>query len=125
MSGFNLFVYGSLRRRGAAHAMLEGCVDLGDATVNGLLYNIDGRYSALLLYGSSPVYGEVYHCPATLLPVLDEYEGIASGLYRRVGTKAERPDAEPVPCWVYTAGPNLASKLIPAQRIHNGIWRDP
>lgn len=117
----NIFVYGTLRRGGTAHDRLRGCAYVADATVGGTLYDIDGRYPALLLYGDAPVRGEVWSCPAELLPELDAYEGVADGLFRRVGVEATAADGL-LPCWTWTAGPALARKLVPDARLARASW---
>lgn len=122
MSTFNLFVYGTLQRGGAAHDQLRGCALLGYAAVGGTLYEIDGRFPALLLYGDAPVRGEVWRCPAALLPQLDAYEGREHGLFRRVGVEATASSGDLLPCWVYTAGPALSRKLLPGARLPDGVW---
>jgi gamma-glutamylcyclotransferase (GGCT)/AIG2-like uncharacterized protein YtfP len=124
VSTFNLFVYGTLRRGLGAHAILDGCEFVADGTVGGTLYDIDGRFPALLLYGDAPVHGEVWHCPAPLLPKLDEYEGTATGLFRRVGVEVHAGDGfdAPIPCWTYAAGPALSRKLVAERRIAGGAW---
>jgi gamma-glutamylcyclotransferase (GGCT)/AIG2-like uncharacterized protein YtfP len=118
---FHLFVYGTLRQGSAANAHLRECERLGDATVPGTLYDIDGRFPAVVLYGGGRVRGEVWRCPAPALARLDEYEGTANGLFRRVAIEAETP-AGPIPCWTYAAGPTLARKLVPASRMSGGEW---
>jgi gamma-glutamylcyclotransferase (GGCT)/AIG2-like uncharacterized protein YtfP len=122
MSGFNLFVYGTLRGDGEAAGMLEGCEFVGTGSVAGHLYEIDGRFPAVVLYGDTRVKGEVWHCPPELLLRLDEYEGTRTGLFRRVAVDADVGGA-PVPCWVYAAGPALSRKLTPAARLRSGSWR--
>ena len=122
MSGFDLFVYGTLRSDGPANGRLAGCTRVADAVVRGVLYDIDGQYPALLPYGKDPVEGEVWRCAAELLDVLDHYEGTASGLFRRIGVQAETADGHELPCWVYAAGPALSRKLTPDRRIA-GRWR--
>ena len=118
MSGsFDLFVYGSLRSGHAANAMLDKCTLIGDATVNGILYDIDGRFTALIVYGDTPVRGELWRCPSALLLQLDTYEGVSSGLFRRIATTALTSNGESAPCWLYVAGPALARKLVPERRI--------
>lgn len=150
MSEFNLFVYGTLRaggdnghnaraetagaasradaaipdaRAGAASGLLAGCVKVGDGTIGGTLYDIEGRYPALVHYGADPVQGEIWRCPAEVLPALDAYEGIGVGLFRRVATEIETQGGERLPCWLYTAGPALARHLTPANRVASGVWR--
>ncbi|CAN5756538.1 gamma-glutamylcyclotransferase [soil metagenome] len=122
MSPFNLFVYGTLQRGGSAHDQLRECDCAGAATVGGTLYDIDGRFPALLLYGDAPVRGEVWRCPAALLPQLDAYEGRADSLFRRVGVEATASTGDRLPCWVYTAGPALSRKLRPEARLPHGAW---
>ncbi|HEX6309292.1 MAG TPA: gamma-glutamylcyclotransferase family protein [Longimicrobiales bacterium] len=117
MSGFNLFVYGTLRSGMPAHERLAGCAKITDASVQGTLYDIDGRFTALLPYGSDVVEGEVWRCPAELLPVLDEYEGTRAGVFRRIGAEVATRGGDRFPCWLYAAGPALSRWLTPDHRI--------
>ncbi|MCI0435883.1 MAG: gamma-glutamylcyclotransferase [Gemmatimonadetes bacterium] len=117
---FHLFVYGTLRSTGAAAARLAGCELIAETTVCGSLFDIDGRFPALMLYGDTQVRGEVWRCPASLLLRLDEYEGVDRGLFRRVCVTATD-----LPCWTYVAGAALAHQLTPARRITAGDWRPP
>jgi gamma-glutamylaminecyclotransferase len=112
-----IFVYGTLRTGGAAHDALRGCEHVASATVPGTLYDIDGRFPALMLYGGTAVRGEVWRCPDALLPRLDAYEGVESGLFRRVGVRVGEHA-----CWTYVAGPALARQLTAARRLHDGDW---
>jgi gamma-glutamylcyclotransferase (GGCT)/AIG2-like uncharacterized protein YtfP len=121
MTTFNLFAYGTLRDGGAADGLLEGCVPVGDGTVPGILYDIERRYPALVLYGDAPVHGTIWRCPADLLLKLDEYESTARGLFRRVGIEAETDDGATA-CWVYAAGPALSRMLTADRRIAGGRW---
>jgi gamma-glutamylcyclotransferase (GGCT)/AIG2-like uncharacterized protein YtfP len=121
VSTFNLFAYGTLRHGGAADGLLRGCEALGSAVVRGILYDIDGRFPALVLYGPAPVHGEVWRCPADLLLTLDEYEGVGQGLFRRLAVEVER-GADRVPCWTYVAGPALSRQLAASRRIPSGRW---
>ena len=116
MSTFNLFVYGTLRSGGAQNDRLASCEKLHDASVRGTLYDIDGRFPALVLYGSDVIAGEVWRCPAELLPALDEYEDTANGLFRRIGAEVEDAGGGLVPCWLYVAGPALSRRLTPDRR---------
>jgi gamma-glutamylcyclotransferase (GGCT)/AIG2-like uncharacterized protein YtfP len=116
--GFHVFVYGTLRADAAAAELLAGCRRLGTASVSGTLYDIDGEYPALMLYGTTPVTGEVVHIPdAARLPRLDEYEGVDQGLFRRVGVEVDG-----VACWTWVAGPALAHRLTPERRLADGAW---
>jgi gamma-glutamylcyclotransferase (GGCT)/AIG2-like uncharacterized protein YtfP len=113
----HLFVYGTLRAGSVAHELLDGCTRLREASVGGVLYDVDGRFPALMLYGAAPVHGEIWECPDTLIYRLDEYEGTRAGLFRRVAVSIDGYD-----CWTYVAGPALSRQLMPAQRIASGRW---
>jgi gamma-glutamylcyclotransferase (GGCT)/AIG2-like uncharacterized protein YtfP len=121
MSTFNLFVYGTLSSNESAAGLLTGCERVGAGTVPGILYDIDGRFPALVLYGGSPVHGEVWRCPSALLTDLDRYEGTDSGLFRRVAAEVET-EAGTLACWLYAAGPAVARRLQPRHRISSGRW---
>ena len=113
---FCLFVYGTLRSDGPAAHFLDGSERLGAATVEGTLYDLE-EYPALLLYGSEPVHGEIWSCPVAALPLLDSYERVDRGLFRRVAVEASG-----IPCWTYAAGPALASRLTPNRKL-DGRWQ--
>ncbi len=114
---FHLFTYGTLRSGGGAADLLEGCEPVGTATVAGTLYTVDDVYPALVLSGPGRVEGEVWRCPAAALERLDAYEGVAEGLFRRVGLRVGE-----WACWAYVAGPKLATRLVPAHRMERGRW---
>mgnify|MGYP001323065815 CR=1 FL=1 len=114
---FHLFTYGTLRSGRGAAALLEGCEPVAAAAVTGTLFDIDGEYPALVLAGTGRVDGEIWRCPAATLPRLDEYEGVAEGLFRRVGVRVDE-----WACWTYVAGPKLAPRLNPNRRIPEGRW---
>jgi gamma-glutamylcyclotransferase (GGCT)/AIG2-like uncharacterized protein YtfP len=109
---FHLFAYGTLRENGSAGSLMRDCERVGEAAIGGVLYDVDGEYPALVLYGTTPVAGEIWRCPNELLGSLDAYEGVADGLFRRVGVEAGG-----IACWTYVAGPALAPKLLPDRRI--------
>jgi gamma-glutamylcyclotransferase (GGCT)/AIG2-like uncharacterized protein YtfP len=113
----HVFVYGTLRTGGLAAALLTGVERVGEATVQGALYDIGGRYPALVLAGTGTVHGELWRCSAALLARLDEYEGVRHGLFRRVALRVAGTAA-----WTYVAGPVLATQLRPARRIGAGVW---
>jgi gamma-glutamylcyclotransferase (GGCT)/AIG2-like uncharacterized protein YtfP len=115
---FQLFVYGTLQTGGSAANLLSGCEPVGTGQVGGILYDIDGEFPALVVYGTAPVRGEIWRCPADLLGKLDEYEDTASGLFRRIGLSVQTTRG-PVACWTYVAGPRLARLLLPARRIES------
>ena len=117
---FHLFVYGSLKADGSAADLMRGCDLVGEATVAGALYDIDGRFPALVLAGPGTVHGEIWRCPVDRLRVLDAYEGTEDGLFRRVGVESEGRG-----CWTYVAGAALAARLTAAGRIESGTWGRP
>lgn len=112
-----VFVYGTLRRGGRAGSLLRGCECLGEGTVPGALYDVNGAYPALVLEGEGRVEGEVWRCPEAVLRELDAYEGVGEGLYRRV-----RVEVDGLSCWTYVAGPALEAALTPERRIAAGRW---
>jgi gamma-glutamylcyclotransferase (GGCT)/AIG2-like uncharacterized protein YtfP len=114
---FHLFVYGTLRSNGAGAALLANGELVGVGAVGGVLYDIDGAYPALVLYGNAPVRGEVWRCPSGALLALDQYEGLTEGLFRRVGTEIQMDDGSTRACWTYVAGPKLARKLTSDARV--------
>lgn len=124
MSGFNLFVYGTLQAGNAGAQLLEGSSRIGSGTVAGTLYDIDGRFPALVRYGEDEVQGEVWRCPSDLLLTLDRYEGTEEGLFRRIADEVQT-ERGLLPCWLYAAGPALSRKLTPDRRIAGGRWDPP
>ena len=111
-SHFHLFAYGTLRDKGSSASLLRDCEAMGPAEIGGVLYDIDGEYPALVMYGASAVRGEIWRCPVDILALLDAYEGVDDGLFRRVGVEVGG-----TACWTYVAGPKLARKLTPERRI--------
>lgn len=122
MSTFNLFVYGTLRSGGSAAGRLSACEKIADGTIGGTLYDIEGRFPALVHYGTSPVPGEIWRCPADMLLELDSYEGTATGMFRRIAAEVVTSAGEAVACWLYTAGPALSRQLTPASRVSGRTW---
>lgn len=114
---FHLFAYGTLRSGEANHARIADCALVRTAFVEGTLYDIDGLYPALMLYGTTRVEGEIWRCPADRLAALDRFEGLDNGLFRRVAVLIDE-----TPCWTYVAGPALAHRLTPDQRLASGRW---
>jgi gamma-glutamylcyclotransferase (GGCT)/AIG2-like uncharacterized protein YtfP len=123
VSTFNLFVYGTLRSGGSAAARLSACEKVADGTIGGTLYDIEGRFPALVHYGTDPVPGEIWRCPADMLLELDAYEGTTSGMFRRIAAGVLTTAGEAVSCWLYTAGPALSRQLTPANRVEGRTWR--
>lgn len=83
-----LFVYGTLRSDAPRAGLLGNC-PRERATVRGTLYALPAGYPAISLDGDTAVRGElVRDVPDALLRVLDLYEGVEDGLYRRVEVTA-------------------------------------
>lgn len=123
---FLVFIYGTLNKVNAHTTVLHDCERLGTATVHGTLYDIDGNFPAIVLYGDTPVTGTLWRCPVERLRDIDAYKGVAKGLFRRVGTSAlvaENGANTQQPCWIYVAGPSLANKLTPDARASSGQWK--
>lgn len=86
-----LFVYGTLMSGHPEHGMLVG-LRREPATVTGRLYHLPAGYPAITLGGDAHVQGElVYGVSSPMLSVLDRYEGIEEGLYRREIVRAWLP----------------------------------
>ena len=118
---FHLFTYGTLKSAvstAAGRELLRDCERVGAGSVPGTLYDA-GEYPALLLGGEGRVEGEVWRCPASLLRVLDRYEGITEGLFRRVAVEVDDRV-----CWAYVAGPRLGPRLRAAAIIESGSWTE-
>lgn len=119
---FHLFVYGTLKS-GSAPAAVRGLLREAErvraAVIRGTLFDV-GDYPALLLSGDHEVRGEIWRCPADLLPVLDQYEGTDDGLFRRVAIEVDG-----TACWVYVAGPRLGPRLTQESRVTGDEWRRP
>lgn len=119
MTSVHLFVYGTLRSGGGAVGLLRGCERVDAGAVAGTLYDL-GAYPALVLDGRGTVEGEVWRCPAEALERLDEYEGVADGLFRRARAVVDGRE-----CWTYVAGPALEPRLTPERRVGAGRWAPP
>lgn len=115
-----LFVYGTLMT-GGSQAGLLGRAPRRTARVHGTLYRLPEGYPAMALGGSGWVHGELVEDAATptILTVLDQYEGVAQGLYSRVlvtvHTQLRRVQAW---AWVMSSPHRRGGKLIV-----DGRWR--
>lgn len=79
-----LFVYGTLRRSGTNHPLLErnGGTFVSTDCVTGKL----GKYAPNLFAleeGANLISGEVFEVPDDIWPILDLFEGVEHGLYHR------------------------------------------
>src|SRR5438270_3155908 len=108
-----LFVYGKLRKGGALpmDENFAGASFVGNATVNGKLYDL-GQFPGLVLDGSdSQVLGAVYKIDDDTITRLDEIEASAEYFrQRRTAVVAK----EKVDCWIYLPDPRKCTndKLI-------------
>ena len=111
----HLFVYGTLRRGAAMHALLEpGAEWVAPARLRGRLYDL-GAFPGLAEGRPGEwVQGELYRLsgadPERLLDALDRYEGRA---FRREPREAVCADGTRVAVWVYLfAGPLRGRRRI-------------
>jgi gamma-glutamylcyclotransferase (GGCT)/AIG2-like uncharacterized protein YtfP len=107
-----LFVYGTLMRGFALHAMLERCADfVGAGQTAGLLFDL-GRYPAARPGGGGLIHGEVYRLrdPGSWL-ALDSAEG---SQYHRGETGVRMAGGEQVTAYIYWyVGPLSRAVPIP------------
>jgi gamma-glutamylcyclotransferase (GGCT)/AIG2-like uncharacterized protein YtfP len=114
-----LFVYGTLSSSGAEGALLSH-LPRTPARVRGELWALPAGYPALVLSDTASfVHGELVAPPdERTLDLLDLYEGVAEGLYRRrvidvvVGLKRE-------PAWSYVMD---AARARTGTRLPEGRW---
>lgn len=95
-----LFVYGTLRTGGPAAKLLGG-LGRAPARARGVLYRMPAGYPALRPSTESWVDGELVDPPGTVrMGLVDRYEGVDEGLYRRARMVVECR-GRPVHAWVY------------------------
>jgi gamma-glutamylcyclotransferase (GGCT)/AIG2-like uncharacterized protein YtfP len=119
-----LFVYGTLKADQAQSALL-GDLPRQLASVAGTLYDLPAGYPALVLHPGGNgerrwVWGElVGPVDQRLLELIDLYEGVSQGLYRRV-TADVRVGLRTVGAWTYVMDPGLARQ---GRVVATGRWR--
>ncbi|MGJ8654977.1 MAG: gamma-glutamylcyclotransferase family protein [Akkermansiaceae bacterium] len=69
-----IFIYGTLRKGGRAHHLMNGAEFVGFGSVEGGLVHVD-QYPGLLKLKGERVKGEVYRVSEEMVPGLDQYEG--------------------------------------------------
>jgi gamma-glutamylaminecyclotransferase len=112
-----LFVYGTLKRGGSMHWILQDFPFLGRAKAKGfVLYDL-GPCPAMVP-GAGLVYGEVYEVPEEAFQALDWVEGVPF-LYRRELIEVVFEDGLPLKAWAYIYNGNV--KGLP--RIENEEWK--
>ena len=129
-----LFVYGTLRRGGSNHIarIAPDAVFVTTARVRGHLYDVNGRWPALVLDESAGwVAGEIYHLPPPSWPALDALEDPVTpthpdGAYFKVEAQVECGDrSEPGSAHgtervtLYTANPAMTRLSF---LISSGDW---
>jgi gamma-glutamylcyclotransferase (GGCT)/AIG2-like uncharacterized protein YtfP len=93
----DLFVYGTLTEPARVATLVDAHVFVGAARVEGL-HPVEGRYPTLAPGGT--VAGRVLRVDDTAVPAIDEYEGVADGLYVRTTVPYDGPDAASVDLYV-------------------------
>ncbi|MFT3780406.1 MAG: gamma-glutamylcyclotransferase family protein [Nibricoccus sp.] len=82
-----VFVYGTLKRRGSNHRLLEGQVFQATAQTQPVyrMYALDG-FPAMVdaPQNGLPIDGEIWEVDEEALVELDKLEGVDEGLYKRV-----------------------------------------
>lgn len=115
-----LFVYGTLKRsilnlikdREGMEELYQLYVKntkyIANATINGKLYFVeDGqeKYPAAILSDNSQdvIHGEILEFDSSILPTMDEYEGINDSpqLYQRIKKDIRLTNGESIDAWVY------------------------
>jgi gamma-glutamylcyclotransferase (GGCT)/AIG2-like uncharacterized protein YtfP len=113
-----LFVYGTLKRGGSRHWILDGFPFLGRAKAKGfVLYDL-GPYPAMVS-GAGLVYGEVYEVSEEILNALDWVEGVPV-LYRRELIDVSLEDGLSLKAWAYIYNGSVKG----FSRIEDGEWRE-
>jgi len=113
-----LFVYGTLKRGGVMHWLLQDFPFLGRAKAEDfMLYDL-GPYPAMV-YGDGVVYGEVYEVSEEFLQSLDWVEGVPI-LYRRGLIEVVFEDGLSLKAWAYIY--NGSVKGFP--RVESGEWKE-
>jgi gamma-glutamylaminecyclotransferase len=113
-----VFVYGSLREGERSHDLLHGATKIGDALLPGYdLFKV-AWYPGIKRNPDStvPVVGEVYEVTDTKREMLDCYEGVDVGLFRR-----ETVEIEGLPTEVYEYNRSTDFKFC--ERIESGDWK--
>lgn len=114
-----LFVYGTLKRGGSNHRQLSGqtFVATGRTVPGYRLFDL-GDFPGMVSFPSAPdgVEGEVWSVDDAALLRLDDFEGVAQGLYRR------EPVALLAPFAGQTVQAYLYSHSVEGRRDLGSIW---
>ncbi|HEY2510003.1 MAG TPA: gamma-glutamylcyclotransferase family protein [Polyangiaceae bacterium] len=113
---YTLFVYGTLLRGEASHALLKDAAALGAATTTAAFDLFDlGPYPALVTGGTTPIAGEVYELDVAQLAAIDVHEEVPR-LFNRV--RIELADGRSVDAYVLNR-----DQVRGRRRIRSGDWR--
>lgn len=117
-----VFVYGTLMRGQPAEGYLAG-LKRWPATTTGRLYRAPAGYPALVPEAGGPlVQGEVIRLDGPhRLPVLDLYEGVPEGLYRRARIDVRSMD-RPGQAWAWVVDAATARRRRYVA-LKTGDWR--
>ena len=109
-----LAVYGTLR---------NGSENTGRVEKTSLVYPGHQRFPAMIQdeKGKGTVV-EIHNVTNSQLKEYDLYEGINTGLYKRVKVKVKMDDGEKIEAWTYIAGPELVRVTNVFKEIPNGDW---
>jgi len=111
-----VMVYGTLKRGGYNHHLLEKAEYIGEATVRGFrLYRMGGFPAASRSWVEPRVFGEVFRVTPEQLARLDQLEGVAAGWYRRQVVQTEAGDAVSM----YTM---TAAQVAGREAVKGGVW---
>lgn len=97
-----IFIYGTLRRGGRAHHLMQAAEFQSKGSISGRLVHID-QYPGLIPCGDQQVIGELYLVGDQLLNELDRYEGCleSPAHYLRKETVVTLKNGEKKPALVY------------------------
>ena len=109
-------VYGTLRR---------GDGDMGKLKRTSLVYPGHQTFPAIIQNskGSGTVV-EVHDVTFEELMRYDMYEGISSGLYRRVKTDVKMDNGSTENVWIYVAGDEMLQRSTSFRVLESGAWYD-
>ena len=120
MTDLPLFVYGTLMSGQSQAHLLDG-LPRRAATAPGALWSLPAGYPALQPDVAGTVVGElVGPVPTDRLALVDLYEGVGEGLYRRILLRA-RVGAREHAAWTYAMG---HPEDRGARRVVSGRWRE-
>ena len=113
---YTLFVYGTLLRGEASHALLKDATSIGRASTAAAFDLFDlGAYPALVAGGASAVAGEVYELDVRQIAAIDVHEEVPR-LFKRV--RIELEDGRSVDTYVLDR-----DQVRGRRRIRTGDWR--